>query len=75
MEEILKILEEIKPNVDFAAEEDLVGSRILDSLSIMRLMAALNDEFDIELTVEDLIPENFVTVQSIYDMVTRIQEA
>lgn len=73
MEELLEILEEIKPNVDFMAEEDLVGDRILDSLSIMMLMGTLNDTYDIELTVEDLVPENFATVQAIYDMVTRLQ--
>ena len=73
MEELLEILEEIKPNVDFMAEEDLVGDRILDSLSIMMLMGALNDTYDIELTLEDLVPENFATVRAIYDMVTRLQ--
>ena len=73
MEELLEILEEIKPDVDFMEEEDLVGDRILDSLSIMMLMGALNDTYDIELTVEDLVPENFASVQAIYDMVTRLQ--
>ena len=74
MEEILEILQEIKPNADFETEEDLVASRILDSLSIMMLMGALNDKYDIELTVEDLVPENFASVQAIYEMVERLQD-
>jgi len=74
MEEILEILQEIKPNADFETEEDLVASRVLDSLSIMMLMGALNDKYDIELTVEDLVPENFASVQAIYEMVERLQD-
>ena len=64
MEELIDILEEIKPGVDWEKETDLIGDHILDSLKIVQLVGALNDEFDIEITPIDIVPENFKTVKS-----------
>lgn len=74
MEELLEILEEIKPGVDFENEESLIGDEILDSFDIVNLVTKLNDEFDIEITPSYLIPENFETVQDIYNLILRLQE-
>ena len=72
METIIKVLEEIKPGLDWAGCEDLLESRYLDSLAIVTLMLALNETFDIKLGVLDLKQDNFRTVQSIHDMVQRL---
>ena len=74
MEELLKILEEIKPGVDFENEESLIGDEILDSFDIVSLVTKLNDEFDIEITPSDLVPENFETVEAIYSLIQKLQE-
>lgn len=74
MEEIVKILEQIKPGVDFNSEENLIEEEILDSFDIVTLVAKLNEEFDIEITPADLIPENFNSAQKIYELVTRLEE-
>ncbi len=74
MEELLEILEEIKPGVDFENEESLIGDEILDSFDIVSLVTKLNDEFDIEITPSYLIPENFETVEAIYSLIQRLQE-
>lgn len=74
MEEIVKILEQIKPGVNFNTEENLIEEEILDSFDIVTLVAKLNEEFDIEITPADLIPENFNSAQKIYELVTRLEE-
>ena len=74
MEEIIKILEEIKAGVDWEKESDLIGNHTLDSLKIVQLVGSLNDEFDIEITPSDIVPENFKTVKSIYEMVKRLED-
>ena len=74
MEELIDILEEIKPGVDWEKETDLIGDHILDSLKIVQLVGALNDEFDIEITPIDIVPENFKTVKTIYAMVKRLED-
>ena len=74
MEELINILEEIKPGVDWEKETDLIGNHILDSLKIVQLVGALNDEFDIEITPIDIVPENFKTAETIYAMVKRLED-
>ena len=51
MEQLLRILQEMKPGVDFAGEDNLVDDGILDSLEIMTLVVELCDEFDVEIDV------------------------
>lgn len=74
MEELIGILEEIKSGVDWENETDLIGNHILDSLKIVQLVGALNDEFDIEITPIDIVPENFKTVNAIYEMIKRLED-
>ena len=74
MDDIIKILEQIEPGVDFNTEENLIEEEILDSFDIVTLVAKLNDEFDIEISPADLIPENFNSAQKIYELVTRLEE-
>lgn len=74
MEELIEILEDIKPGVDWENETDLIGNHILDSLKIVQLVGALNDEFDIEITPIDIVPENFKTAETIYAMVKRLED-
>ena len=74
MEQLIKILEEIKPGVDYKTETDLIGNKILDSLKIVQLVGELNDEFDIEITPINIVPENFKNAETIYAMVIRLED-
>ncbi len=74
MEAIIKILNEIKPGVDWENETDLIGNHILDSLKIVQLVGELNDEFDIEITPIDIVPENFKSAETISAMVKRLED-
>ena len=74
MDNIIEILEQIKPGVDFRTEENLIEEEILDSFDIVTLVAKLNDEFDIEITPADLVQENFNSAEKIYELVTRLEE-
>lgn len=74
MDELLEILEEIKPGVDFESENALVDDGILDSLAIIRLVNEISDEFDVEIQVTDLVPENFNSAQAIMDLINRLED-
>ena len=64
-EQLLKLLTEAVPGVDFEAETALVDDEILESLDIVTIVSELNDVFEVEITVDDLIPENFNSVDAI----------
>ena len=69
MDTILEILETIKPGADFASSTDFIEEHLLESMEILQLVSELNDEFDIYIK-----PENFKSVESIYNMVQEILE-
>lgn len=72
MEELLKIMNEVKPGIDFMAETDLVGHGVLDSITIVTLVGEINDAFDIEISPVDIVPDNFKTVETIYALIQRL---
>ncbi len=74
MEELLEILSEIKDDVDFETEDKLIDDGILDSFDILQIISALNDAFDISIPASEIIPENFNSAETLWDMVQRLQE-
>ena len=56
MDELLEILNEVKPGVDFENDTDLIGHGVLDSITMVTLVMELNDAFDIEITPVDIVP-------------------
>jgi acyl carrier protein len=56
-------------------EEPLLGSGIVDSLGIMRLVSYIEEEFGVEVGEDDLVPEHFQTVNRMAAFVERLQTA
>lgn len=74
MEKIYDILEDINPDIDYKNRTDLIDAHLLDSLSVISLIAELEDAFDITVPAVDIIPENFNSVQAMYALVERLSE-
>ena len=68
-EQLLAILTEAVPGVDFEQEPALVDDEILESLAIVTIVSELKDVFDVEITVDDLVPENFNTVEAMLALI------
>lgn len=73
-EQLLDILCELRPDVDFEAEEALIDDEILDSFDIVSLVSELNENFDIAINVDDLLPENFNSVNAMLELIVKLQE-
>lgn len=74
MNELMAILEELRPDVDFEKETGLIDNAILDSFDIVSLVGELNDTFDIEIQPTDLVPENFNSAAAILALVEKLQD-
>ena len=72
MDEILGILKDVRPDVDFVNEKRLIDDEILDSFDIITIVSEFNETFDIDIDVEDLEPENFNTVQAMKELIDRL---
>lgn len=74
MDTLIEILEDIQPDVDFAAEKHLIDEHLLSSLSILSLIAELEDAFDVTIPAVEIIPANFNSAKAMWDMIQRLQE-
>ncbi len=74
MEELLEILNDIQPDVDFENEKHLIDDHLLDSLSIISLVAELEDTFDVTIPAVEIIPDNFNSAEAMLEMLQRLQE-
>ena len=74
MEELIEVLKSVKPGYDFTEDTELIKNKVFDSLAMIQLVAELSDEFDVEIAAEDIVPENFESVKSIYNMIKRLED-
>ena len=70
-EEILEILNEIRPEADYASSENFVDDGLVDSLEMMNVLDALEAQFDIYIDGQDIIPENFISVEAIEGLIEK----
>ena len=70
---ILEVLTEEFPDIDFESSDALVDDGILDSLTITGIIAALSMEFGITIPYEEIIEENFNSISGLARMVERLQ--
>ena len=69
---VLALLQEEYPEVDFTSSDELVDEGILDSLTLTGIIAALSMEFDIEIPYDEIVEENFNSVEAMAEMVERL---
>ena len=74
MERLIEILEDIKPEIDYKECQDLIDAHHLDSLSIISLIAELEDEFDITIPAIEIVPANFNSADAMWSMIQRLIE-
>lgn len=71
MEQLLAILKEIKPGFEFDGRTDLVDSSDLDSFDVISLVSEISEVFDVDIPVEDIVPENFNSLEAMMAMINR----
>lgn len=74
MERLIEVLEGIEEGVDYKNCKTLIDDHYLDSLAIISLIAEIEDEFDVVVPTVEIIPENFNSVEAMWELITRLQE-
>lgn len=68
---IISILKDLRPDIENFEGVQLVESGLLDSFDIVSLMLELNDQFNIDIGVENVSPENFNTLKDIESLIDK----
>ncbi len=74
MDELLEILNELHPDVDFTTETGLIDNMILDSFDIVTLISEISENFDVTISAEYIIPENFNSAQALYALIEKLED-
>ena len=74
MEELLEILKELHPEVDYETCTTLIDDRILDSFDIVSIISEVNEEYDVAIPAEEIVPENFNSAQALYALIERLMD-
>jgi len=70
-EQILGMLEELRPEFDFNDSEDYIMDGLLDSFDIISLVSMLEEKYNISVDGTEIIPENFTSVDSMISLVKK----
>lgn len=71
---LLNILKKLNQDIDFEACNTLIDDKLLDSFDVIFLVSEIGKEFDVEITVEDLVPANFNSADAMVALIKRLQE-
>ena len=72
-EKLIEILEEVNPDVDYRTCKTLIDDGLLDSFAILEIVSEINDEFDVEVSAPDIVPDNFNSADALWEMIKRLQ--
>ncbi len=74
MEDLLEILRDLHPDVDFENEKHLIDDGILDSMDIVSLISEISESFDVAITAKYIVPENFNSAEALYELIERLED-
>lgn len=74
MEELLDILSNLFPDVDFETEDRLVDEKLLDSYDLDSIVAEIEDQFGVSVPADCVNAENFNSAEAMYDLIQRLEE-
>ena len=70
-EKFLNILKDINPDILDSNSGSLVDDGIIDSLNVMQIVTAFEKEFSISIDFDDIDPDNFQSVDSLWSLLTK----
>lgn len=74
MEKLLKILEQLHPEIDFNECNTLIDDKILDSFDIISIISEINEEYDVVIQAENIRPENFNSARALYALIKKLED-
>ena len=72
VEKVLAVCQEVSDTVDFTSKA-LIDDKKLDSVTLLSLISALMDEFDVDIPYKEVTPENFNSVEAMAALIEEYQ--
>lgn len=72
-QDLIRVLEEIHPEIDYEIENRLIDSKIFDSMDIVTLISEIAESFDIKIPANEIIPDNFNSVDALLHLIQELE--
>ena len=73
-DELLEILDDLHPEVDFSTETGLIDNKVLDSFDIVTIITEISSNYDITIPAGEIVPENFNSAQALFELTQRLSD-
>ena len=73
MEKLLELLKGIRPDIDFENEKSLIDDGYLDSFDVVSIISEIDDEFGVQIRINELDPENFNSMDAIWNLIMKLR--
>ena len=73
MEKLLELLKGIRPDIDFENETSLIDDGYLDSFDVVSIISEVDDEFGVQIRINELDPENFNSMDAIWSLMMKLR--
>ena len=73
MEELIRLLSDVRDDIDFNTCEDLIDGKVLTSFDIIQIIATIDDEYDVAIPATKIVPENFNSAKAIYALIETLK--
>ena len=75
MEKLFELLKGVRPDVDFENETALIDDGLLDSFDVVSIISEIDDVFGVQIRINELDPENFNSVEAIWNLIRKLKNA
>lgn len=72
MDKLIEALKRVNPDIDYENEKALITGKVIDSIDMTSILAEIEDTFDIEIDMEYIVPQNFDSVEAMWNMIQEI---
>ena len=73
MDKLKEMLEELNSDVDYDTCDTLIDDHYLDSLSILSLVAEIEEEFDVVIPTVEIVSNNFNSMKNLWALIERLE--
>ena len=75
MEKLIEILQELHPEIDFTTHTTLIDDKVLESFDIITIVGEIDNEFDVQIPAEELVPENFNSAAALMRLIEKLDDS
>lgn len=72
--QIISILNGIRPEFDFSEDVNFIEEGMLDSFDVISLVSELEENFGININGVDILPENISSIENIKSLINKSEK-